>query len=277
MLGSALFGYTYRNLTQFSFGTNNPTISILPIDAVGRFFGAFLIKRGTLRNGENDELFDAISKTTDANSGTRLVVDLRKNGSVLATTQIWSKRQWRIDQRWGDAGAGVWRATKATGGVAQFFNYTPQPPVAPLQFGPWVFACHPTQPARPSYGNAYFPPNAWPGNAPSANPNAFAHSLAVHPEPFYVSFDRAETDTIDFLFRTFADRPNPALGNQAINDDAPPTNYGVRPAEVEIEFATGSPSEAAYRVDGWLVRISGLEAEKITAIPTGLIDPENPF
>lgn len=258
MLGSALMGYTYRNVSQFVFGSNNPPVVVLPVDAVGRFFGAFWFKRFNITTDPFNELYATIDRANNPTAGARIVIDFRRNATVLATTQIWNKRQWRIDQRYSDAATSSWRNTTSTGSDARVWNWTPQPPVAP-----WVFL----SPALGSYGNAYFPPAGWPANTPSTTPNANAFVLSVHAEPFYVTFDRNDGDTLDFRIRAFADRPNSALGVNAINDDPPPADFGVRSAEIEIPFDPFVPDEPGHWMDGWLVRIGPTDAEQITTIP----------
>lgn len=259
MLGSGLLAYTYRNVSSNLNGTNQPTIAILPIDATGRFFGAFWFKRSQQIVGNGDlEEFATITRAQNPLAGSRLVADFRRNGTILATTQIWGKRQYRIDQRYSDTATSSWRNTTSTGAAAQLFNATPQPPVAP-----WVFL----SPALASYGNAYFPPAGWPAATPSTTPNDAAAALAVHAEPFYVCFDRNDGDNLDFLLRTFVDYPNSTLGANALNDDAPPADFGLRSAEVAVTYQNQPGNEAAYFLDGWIVRIGPTDAEQITAIP----------
>lgn len=269
MLGSALMGYTYRNVGALPFGSATPPVTVLPVDTVGRFFGAFWLKRGNIQTSFRQEEYGAIRRVDSPTAGARLVIDFRKNNQVLSTTQIWNKRQWRPEQWFGNPATNEWRNYTNAGADARVYNFAPQPPPAP-----WAFLV----PARASYGNAYFPPAGWPGNAPAANPSANAFALAVHPEPFYVCFDRGEGDTLDFRLRAFGDWPNQALGANAINDDAPPVDYGVRPAEQTETFQNFVFTEVSYFLDGWIVRISPTDAEVVTDIPNvpGFIFEESP-
>lgn len=255
MLGSALMGYTYRNVSQFVVGSNNPPVAVLPVDVAGRWFGAFWVKRADMAPADG---YPTLSRSANPTAGTRLVVDLRRNSTILATTQIWNKRQWRIEQRWNDSANSRWHNLTTAGGLIQSFNFTPQPPTAP-----WAFP----SPVVTTYGNAYFPPAGWPALTPGTTPKAHSFAIAVHPEPFYVTFDRAADDSIDFMLRAFADRPNSTLGANAINDDAPPADFGVRSAEETIAFDPFGFTEAAYFLDGWLVRIAPTDAEVVTSIP----------
>lgn len=256
MIGSALMAYTYRNFSAFQFGSQNLPVGILPIDIEGRFFGLLQLKRGDGENQfQNGERFDTIDKTTTGPfnadlPGARVVFELRKNSVVIFRSQVWGKKQWRPTQRF--SSGGQW----AVG--LNSWDFLPQPPVNP----PYAFNV-----SAVGYGNAYFMPSTWPSAAPSTTPAEHYKPLAVHPEPFAITFDRKLGDVIEWTVRAYSDRPNAALGANALNDDAPPADLTVRPAEVELLYTPFAPNELAYRLDGFIVRIGNTDAEQITTIP----------